>query len=155
MPRGATKRTWVKFHVTGWLHGTIRYQLTPAERSVWADLICLAGQCGQNGSITDNNGHAYPDEYLAGQLNIPLELLNTTIEKCREDGRVSKNGAIKIMNWDVYQSEYERQKPYRQSKRKHENVSTLTAADLGVSFHEMSQMSEQERRELAIEKGLM
>lgn len=118
--RGATRRAWVKLFVTGWLHGSIRWQLSPEERSVWADLLCLAGECGQNGLICDNDGRPYPIEYIANSLNIPMALLGQTIAKCKKEGRIGQNqngDAILITNWASYQSEYERQKPYRDKKK--------------------------------------
>lgn len=115
--RGRGKRTWVKFWVIGWLHGSIRWQLDPAERSVWADLICLAGECGQNGAICDNDGVALPRAFIAGQFNIPTTLLDRTIAKCIHDNRLTDNdGLLHIVNWEKYQSEYDRQKPYRQKE---------------------------------------
>jgi len=114
--RGQQKMTWVKLYITGWLHGSIRYQLEPDERGVWADLIAMAGQCLSGGTICDNGGVAFPRQYIANQLNIPLELLERTIEKCKKEGRIHENkGVIIIANWSAYQSEYERQKKYRQS----------------------------------------
>ena len=114
MTRGATRRAWVKVYITGWLHGSIRWQLTPEERSVWCDLICLAGECGKEGKIVDNDGRAYPLAYLAGMFYIPEELLTRTIDKCVIDNRVIyEDGIISIINWKVYQSEYERQKQYQ------------------------------------------
>ncbi len=109
------RRSWVKFWVTGWLHGSIRWQLEPGERATWADLICLAGECSHNGQICDNDGGAFPIEYIANTLNIPLALLGSTIAKCKAEGRIEdrEDGVIVIANWDVYQSEYERQKNYR------------------------------------------
>ena len=116
--RGKGKRTWVKFWVTGWLHGSIRWQLEPAERSVWADLICLAGECGRNGAICDNDGVPLPRTFIAGQFNIPTTLLDRTIAKSIHDNRLSENeGLLSITNWEKYQSEYERQKPYREKKK--------------------------------------
>jgi len=109
--------TWVKIHIAGWLHGSIRWQLEPAERGVWADLIVMAGQCLQGGKICDNDGRAYPFDFIASQLHIPLELLESTISKSKEEGRVEvKDGVIIISNWTAYQSEYERQKRYRGQK---------------------------------------
>jgi len=117
--RGNVRRTWVKFYVTGWLHGSIRWQMSPEERSVWADLLCLAGECGKGGKICDNDERPYPMEYIANQLNIPLDLLQRTVEGCKKEGRVEKkDGVIEITNWNVYQSEYERQKKYRQKDDK-------------------------------------
>ena len=115
--RGEGKLTWVKLHVSGWLHGSIRWQLTPEERSVWADLIALAGQCLRGGRIEDNDGRGFPRDYLANQLNIPLELLEQTIEKCQEEGRIElEKDVIILTNWKSYQSEYERQKGYRKEE---------------------------------------
>ena len=113
--RGSSRRAWVKFFITGWLHGSIRCQLDSAERGVWAALICLAGECSRDGEISDNDGGAFPREYIANQLNIPQELLDSTIAKCRHDGRIDdRDDVIIITNWKAYQSEYDRQKPYRQ-----------------------------------------
>jgi len=42
---------------------------------------------------------------------------NATIKKCKESDRIEENhNGIRILNWMRYQSEYERQKPYRQAK---------------------------------------
>ena len=115
--RGSSRRSWVKLFITGWLHGSIRWQLDPAERGIWADLICLAGECGKDGAICDNDKRAYPRDYIANQLNVPLGLLDQTIASCIRDGRVDLQGEIiHITNWAAYQSEYERQKPYRQKQ---------------------------------------
>lgn len=113
--RGATRRSWVKLWITGWLHGSIRWQLDAAERATWADLICMAGECSQNGHICDNDGRPLPIEYIANTLNIPLDLLSGTIAKCKAEGRIEdrEDGIIVISNWQAYQSEYERQKKYR------------------------------------------
>jgi len=115
--RGQSKMTWVKLHINGWLHGSIRWQLEPDERGVWADLIAMAGQCLSGGKICDNDERPYPRDFIAGQLNIPLELLDRTIAKCRREGRLEdRDDMIVLTNWQVYQSEYERQKAYREKK---------------------------------------
>jgi hypothetical protein len=104
----------VKLYLTGWLHGSIRWQLEPDERGVWADLICLAGECGKAGRICDNDGKPYPLKYISSMLNIPEKLLMQTIDKCKAEDRISQDdGILAITNWKVYQSEYERQKAYR------------------------------------------
>lgn len=111
------RRTWVRFFVTGWLHGSIRWELEADERGVWADLIVLAGECGREGRIEDNSGKPYPRSFIANGLNIPRELLDRTVAKCQRAGRIDANDEVIIItNWALYQSEYERQKPYRQGK---------------------------------------
>lgn len=113
--RGRGKMTWVKIHVAGWLHGSIRWQLEPDERGVWADLIVLAGQCLAGGKICDNDGRAFPRDFIANQLNIPQTLLDRTIAKCIHEGRLEeRDDMIVLTHWTAYQSEYERQKSYRE-----------------------------------------
>jgi len=119
MARGATRRAWVKLFITGWLHGSIRWQLEAEERSVWADLICMAGECGQGGLIADSDGCPLPWSFIANRLNIPEELLERTIAKCKHEERLETcpDDTLKITNWSAYQSEYERQKPHRKTKK--------------------------------------
>jgi len=115
--RGQARMTWVKLHINGWLHGSIRWQLEADERGVWADLIAMAGQCLSGGRICDNDGRPYPRDFIANQLNIPQELLDRTVAKCRREGRLEdRDDMIILTNWKVYQSEYERQKQYRGKK---------------------------------------
>jgi len=112
--RGTTKRRWFKIYSQPWLNGSIRYQLEPDERSVWADLLAWANVCSPPGTIADNDNRAFPHDFIANRLNIPLELLESTIEKSVEEGRiVVKEGVITITNWTPYQSEYDRVKKYR------------------------------------------
>jgi len=104
------------------LEGTIRFDFTPAARGVWYDLILLAGRCRVPGVISANETSPYPHSYIAGLLNIDLELLEETLEKCKASGRIEETEqGIKLINWEHYQSEYERQKPYRQQKQKSED----------------------------------
>ena len=118
MAKSRWRRTWVKMWVNESLEGTIRFDFTPAERGVWYDLILMAGRCRLPGVISANENTPYPHSYIAGILNVDLELLETTIQKCKESGRIEENErGIKLVNWEHYQSEYERQKPYRQQKQ--------------------------------------
>jgi len=113
------RRSWIKLWTTGWLHGSIRWQLTADERGVWADLLAFAGECGQEGEISDNSGRALPRNFIANQFNISQTLLDRTLAKCKHDGRIEeeeREGIIKIANWGHYQSEYERQKIWRKDR---------------------------------------
>ena len=114
MPR-AYKRTWIKLFCYERLHGSVAFQLLPEERSVWDELLCLAGLCGLDGLIADRDKRPYPHAYIAHELHINEELLERTLDKCKKEGRITEDEhGIHITNWVVYQSEYERQKPYRQ-----------------------------------------
>lgn len=112
--RGQSQRRWIKLHVNGFLMGSVRWQLTPAERSVWVDLLCLAGLGVVPGTIADNDSRPYPHSFIANRLNIPQPLLTNTLDKCKEEGRIIEDETgIHITHWETYQSEYERQKIYR------------------------------------------
>lgn len=105
-------------YVNECLEGTIRFDFNAAERGVWYDLIMLAGRCRVSGTISANEHTAYPHSYIAGLLNIEVELLEQTLEKCKQSDRVVEDEkGIHLVNWAHYQSEYERQKPYRQKQR--------------------------------------
>ena len=118
MARG-WKRSWVKFWVNECLDGSIREELTPAERGVWYDLIIYSAKCRVPGVISANETQPISRYRLAGILNITEELLNTAIEKCVSSGRlvVDKVGLIQIVNWTKYQSESDRVQSYRKAKR--------------------------------------
>jgi len=111
-------RRWVKIWVEESLSGTMRFDFAPDERGVWYDLLVLAGRCRLEGTIAAGEGVPYPHTWIAGTLNIPVDLLDRTLKKCLTSGRIEENHTgLRIINWDKYQSEYDRQKPYRQAKK--------------------------------------
>lgn len=119
MARGGWRRTWIKLYPVDCLDGSIRWQLTPDERGVWYDLLNFSAICSLPGLISDKDGRPYPHEFIANRLNIPLELFERTLKKCNEEGRTKENSTgIQIVNWNAYQSEYQRQKPYREKGKK-------------------------------------
>lgn len=121
MVRGRKPRTWVKLDCNGILRGSINYQLTLEQQAVWIKLFAYSAVCGgEPGYISDNDGKAMPDWYIAQELHCSVELLNITVEKCIDEGRMSKNGkgVFRITNFEIYQfTEYDRQKPYRERKK--------------------------------------
>lgn len=115
MGRGSSRRTWIKLHCWGRLHGSIVYQLEEAEQSVWDKLLCFAGEVNRGGQISDNDGRPFPHPFVAHEIHTRVELLESTLEKCKKEGRIIEDEhGICITNWAAYQSEYERQKPYRE-----------------------------------------
>ena len=109
-----TRKTWIKMWVTDCIEGSIRYQLNPSERSVWYDLILFSALCARPGIISDKDGRPYPHTFVANRLNIPIALLEKTLMKCQDEGRISEDpDGIHITNWERYQSEYQRQAKYR------------------------------------------
>ncbi len=114
MPR-AYKRTWIKLYCYERLHGSVAAQLEPGERSVWDELLCFAGLCGLDGLIADHDKRPFPHSYIAHELHIDEELLERTLDKCKKEGRIKEDThGLHITNFMAYQSEYQRQKPYRQ-----------------------------------------
>ncbi|MFC1970464.1 phage replisome organizer N-terminal domain-containing protein [Chloroflexota bacterium] len=89
-------------------------------RGVWIDLLVLAGsgQYGDTGEIKLSNGVGYTDRQIAQILNIPVALWCRSKKRFLETDRINMTprGAISITNWSKYQSEYQRQKLYRDRK---------------------------------------
>ena len=116
--RGQGKRTWIKLYPVPCIEGSIRWQLGPHERGVWYDLLLFSALCSEPGTIADGDGRPYPRSFIANRLNITVELLDETLAKCITEGRIKENaGGLVITNWAAYQSEYQRQKPYREKKK--------------------------------------
>ena len=113
------RRSWVKFWVNECLDGSIREELTSAERGVWYDLIIYSARCRAPGVISANETQPISRYRLAGILNITEELLNTTIQKCVDSKRlvIDKAGLIRISNWVKYQSESDRVRSYQKRRR--------------------------------------
>jgi len=116
MARGSTRRTWVKLHCDGILNGSIAYQLEEAEQAVWMKLIAFAGVINRDGQISDNDGRPFPRQFIMHRINTTEDHLESTLKKCITEGRITEDEqGLHITNWKIYQSEYNRQKPYREA----------------------------------------
>lgn len=89
-----------------WIDGSIREDLEPDERSVWADLMALAGLTREprRGFIERSKGIAYKKAVLLPRLNITEELFDRTVAKCVEEGRLTvlPDGTMHLTNWERY-----------------------------------------------------
>ena len=114
-----TSRNWIKVYCDKWLSGTIREE-QPDVRSVWIDLLTLAGsgQFGDIGEIKLANGVGFTDKQIADILHIKTSLWKRAKARFLVSERIEikPKGAICIINWRKYQSDYQRQKPYRTQK---------------------------------------
>lgn len=123
------RRTWVKLWVGDWLDGTTRYQMSDAQRAFWIDLIAMAGR-GRIGGIvcSGKDGDTligYPLKVFEALMSEPIDVLKTfalfertgkiTVEV---SGDSPKLYIIHILSWEHYQSEYERNKKYREPSSK-------------------------------------
>lgn len=110
-------RTWVKIFCDNWFEGSIR-QESPLVRSVFTDLLALCGRLGETGIISLPGGACgYTDEQFSAMLNISLEEWQEAKGRLLDhpetsENRIVINGAniIKIINWEKYQSEYEKRR---------------------------------------------
>lgn len=94
---------WIPLYVDKWIFGSTRIELEPAERGVFIDLMAFGAK--DEGYIRANEITAYPHTQLAGLLNIPIELLNSTIAKCLHFNKLEEPvaGIYKLSNWDKFQ----------------------------------------------------
>jgi len=113
-------RSWFKVYPDKWLKGTLSAE-TPEIRGVWIGLLALAaaGNYGDNGEIKYNDDIGLTDQQIAAALSIEIRLWRKAKKRFLETNRIeiAENGAILITNWKKYQSEYNRQKPWRQQKK--------------------------------------
>ena len=105
---------WFKVDTAGWLEGSIRVDLTAEQRSVWIDLLALASRLKlRDGTIRYSVDKPMPRGQIAAILNIPQDLLDSTIDICVLDTNkdndqhrieIWPDGTIQIVNWEKYQS---------------------------------------------------
>lgn len=122
-------RTWVKIFTDNWFEGTIRRE-SPLVRAVFVDLLALAGKMGDEGKIRlPGTTIGYTDLQLAAILNIGVpewvqskERLSNHPDAKENRISITNENVIEIINWSKYQSEYLRQKGYRQ--KLHPRVTT-------------------------------
>lgn len=126
-----------------WLNGSIREDLVPDERSVWADLLALAGltRDPRRGYIERSEGIPYRKSALLSMLNVTEELFDRAVAKCVTEGRlqVLLDGTMRITNWMRYNdtTDFEEKKEIKRSaldrakltrRRKDKLLQSLTAA---------------------------
>lgn len=131
-----SRRSWIKLWVSEWLDGTVRWQLTQQQRAMWTDLLALAGYSRFPGYVTpgtDGDGLiGYPMQHLASVFRCSMAEASETLQVLENQGRITidKNGVIKIVNWDKYQSEYQQKRQrthYNKSAKGVRNVRNKSA----------------------------
>ncbi len=124
-------RPWFKVWTNEWLDGTTRFQMTGAQRAFWMDLIAQAARSRYPGVIcSGKDGDSFVGYPLTtfGALDPGAELdILATFELFVSTGKIVlevtaekpvKLYKVTIINWGKYQSEYLRQKSYRQKNKK-------------------------------------
>ena len=114
------RRNWIKLYVDQCLRGTMISELSAVQRWIWVGLLLMAGDSSEEGLIflrkNENGAYVgYSNSTIAELLGVEVDdFLNATAKMIRyEKISVDKSKVIKILNWKKYQSEYQRQKPYR------------------------------------------
>jgi len=109
--------TYIAFHVEKWLYGTTRMEMEFDEIACFTYILARAAVTG-----ADPPGLIYyfSEEHLASQLQLPLELLQRTLEKCKKFKKIKIKTLIRenkyvlsVVNWEKYQHVYMHQKAYR------------------------------------------
>ena len=99
------RATWFKFYGQRYLMGgSLRAECLPDERSVWTDFMCLA-------NAGDGHFDCANKDALAIQLLIPRELLDRSIKKFIEAGRLAvqynkreHKETFTLVKWAYYQA---------------------------------------------------
>ena len=109
--------TYIALHVEKWLYGSTKMELEHDEIACFTYILARAAVTG-----VDPPGLIYyfSDEHLASQLQVPLELLLRTLEKCKEFKKIKiktlkreSKCVLSVVNWAKFQHVYMHQKAYR------------------------------------------
>jgi hypothetical protein len=94
-------------------------KLLPEERSVLDDYLDLAEISPIRGKVCIAKNIGYTQEQLSDILKTPLEIIRKSEKKLASMNiiTIDDNRVITIVNWKHYQSEYERQLPYRVTRK--------------------------------------
>jgi hypothetical protein len=136
---------WFKLYPQKWLLGSTRFELSIEQRAVFVDFLALA-------SLHDPPGEFvfYSIEQLATQFQVSVSLVESTIKRCVETKKIEffpKKNRTVIKNWKKYQSEYDRQKPYRSREKANNKVTTSDVSKLPLEGEE-----EEKRKEVEVEE---
>lgn len=120
-----TRRNWIKLWVDEWLGGTTRFELSEKQRSIWIDLLALAGKSRFPGIIAsgkyEDGYRGYPVSWYAGTLVYEQQDFIDALNACVKYGKVKteyhthdgmENVVVYVLSFEKYQSEYLRQKQY-------------------------------------------
>ena len=108
---------WIRLWPDYIINGTTFDELDAEVRGVWFSFLALAGYSPFPGEICIAKSLPYTREQMAAIIKIDIGILNRAIDRmsCEEVRKIKVNetGTISILNWNKYQTEYERQKPFR------------------------------------------
>jgi hypothetical protein len=116
------RRSWVKLWCLPWIEGHVAENDPDFKiRGLLASIIALAGDCdGDDGLVTWTKEIGLTAEQIATRLRSTPKIILAGLAELQNRGylTVGPQGQIAITDWRHFQSEYQRQKPYRQSVTK-------------------------------------
>jgi len=146
-PDSYERNPWFKKYSREWLEGSIRFDCTPAERSVFDDFLSLANESRNRGVIQANDETPYPHPWLAAKLNIPLELLESCISKFIEQDRIRVNDhGIVVLNFSYWQG-LDTRKRGRPPKRSRERPESTEEQKLNAKYNNKLTLAKMAKKE--------
>lgn len=125
-------QSWLKLWIDPNLDGPVRTELTPAERGVYYDLQLLAKKCDQGGCLASGPDMPYSQRWIAARLNIGRRMLSKVVQKCATLGLINDTeSGIYLVHFLESQSDYYRQRPYRQARERDQDPDKYTKGKYG------------------------
>ncbi len=99
--------------------GTKR-QLAPEHRSVWDDLLDLAENAHDGGTVAAFPHVGFTIEQFSEIFKTPAPIVAKALERFKALDMIGMNGTgvIVIKKWNLYQSDYDRVKEWREAKKR-------------------------------------
>lgn len=134
-----------------WLYGSIR-KYAPETRAVWTDLQAMASKppfCGKI-CISENIGYSF--EQLAGLFNTPVDVFINAIDifVFEKYISISDNKIITLLDWEKYQSEYDRLRKYKKGTEKSTKKGTEKSTEKCTALIRRRTEGEREQKERAV-----
>jgi len=144
MPRRKKELEWFPLYVRKWLFGSIRDDLTPAERGAWVDLLSIAYMDNDEGRISGGINR------VRRISNTPWRILRSCVQKSLdskegEKPRLKQEGQdLLVLSWSKY-ALTDRQRKYW-SYEKGTSRKTPQLADNGRKKPTMADYRREEKR---------
>ena len=131
---GNMRRNWIKVYVDQSLRGTMISELTAAERWAWIGILLMAGDSNEDGRVflrKNAKGEliGFSEPTISELLGLDINEFKSAKEKMIKYDKIliDKNNVIQVINWKKYQSEYQRQRPYREFHKSDEINNNLNS----------------------------
>jgi len=115
------RRSWFKIHAKQWLEGSISEESLEL-RGFWVTLLALVadGNYADEGQLKAGYDVGFTPKTLGLLMKISPQKVGVLLKILQQMGRVliDSRGVVTVVNWQKYQSEYLRQKPYRNCNQK-------------------------------------